>query len=39
MPNSQKIDLIGHLGIDIESHVRAKVRYNTLRPYKHAKAY
>ena len=33
------LDLAGYLEIDIESHVKAKVRYNTLRPRKHGKKY
>lgn len=33
------MDLAAHKGIDLEGHIRAKVRYNTLRPYKHGKKY
>jgi NTP pyrophosphatase (non-canonical NTP hydrolase) len=33
------LDLSGYLGIDIEKHIELKVRYNTLRPYKHGKNY
>ncbi len=32
-------DLCGLLGIDLESHIKAKMRYNATRPYKHNKAY
>jgi len=32
-------DLSGFLGIDLETHVRAKLRYNSLRPQKHGKLY
>lgn len=33
------LDLAGSKGIDIQSHVDAKIRYNKLRPYKHGKKY
>ena len=34
------MDLVGGLGIDIDSHISAKRRYNSLREYKHGgKAY
>ena len=33
------LDLCAFKGIDIESHVKAKMRYNSLRPHKHGKAY
>lgn len=33
------LDLAGYLDIDIEAHVKAKLRYNSLRPYKHGKKY
>lgn len=33
------LDLAAHKGIDIESHVRAKMRYNSLREHKHGKKY
>jgi NTP pyrophosphatase (non-canonical NTP hydrolase) len=32
-------DLAGSRGIDLESHIIAKMRYNSLRPYKHGKKY
>ena len=32
-------DLCGGLGIDIDWHIKHKRRYNSLRPYKHGKAY
>jgi len=32
-------DLCGLLGIDLETHIKAKMRYNATRPYKHNKAY
>lgn len=32
-------DMAAEQGIDIEGHILAKVRYNTLRPYKHGKKY
>lgn len=33
------LDLCGYMGIDIEKHVVLKMRYNSLRPHKHGKAY
>jgi hypothetical protein len=33
------LDLSGYLKLDIESHVYAKLRFNSLRPYKHGKSY
>ena len=32
-------DLCGHLNIDIEAHIAAKMAYNETRPRKHGKAY
>jgi NTP pyrophosphatase (non-canonical NTP hydrolase) len=32
-------DLCGYLNIDIDKHISAKVRYNSLREYKHGKRY
>jgi len=32
-------DLAGHLGIDLEAHIKAKMRYNAMRPHKHGKKY
>lgn len=32
-------DLAGGLGIDLDWHIAQKRRYNSLRPYKHGKAY
>lgn len=32
-------DTAGELGIDLESHVLAKLRYNESRPHKHGKSY
>ena len=32
-------DLCGALGIDIEAHVAAKMRYNQMREHKHGKSY
>jgi NTP pyrophosphatase (non-canonical NTP hydrolase) len=32
-------DICGFYGIDIESHIRAKMAYNETRPNKHGKAY
>ena len=32
-------DLAGSKGIDLESHILAKMRYNSLRPHKHGKKY
>lgn len=33
------MDLAAYKGIDLEQHIKAKVRYNTLRPHKHGKKY
>ena len=33
------LDLAGFMGIDIEGHIEAKLRYNAMRPYKHGKKY
>jgi len=33
------MDLVGGLGIDIDSHIELKRKYNSLREYKHGKAY
>lgn len=33
------LDLCAYQGIDIEKHIELKMRYNTLRPYKHQKQY
>lgn len=33
------LDMAKKLDIPIEAHIRAKMRYNSLRPYKHGKAY
>lgn len=33
------MDLAAFKGIDLESHIKAKVRYNQLRPHKHGKRY
>lgn len=33
------MDLAAYKGIDIERHIRAKVRFNSLRKYKHGKKY
>jgi NTP pyrophosphatase (non-canonical NTP hydrolase) len=32
-------DLCGYLDIDIDKHITAKLRYNSLREYKHGKRY
>lgn len=32
-------DMCGWKGIDLESHIAAKMRYNSLRPHKHGKKY
>lgn len=32
-------DVCGYLDIDIDKHISAKVRYNSLREYKHGKRY
>jgi NTP pyrophosphatase (non-canonical NTP hydrolase) len=31
------LDLCGHIGIDIDRHIKFKMQYNELRPYKHNK--
>lgn len=33
------LDLAAFKEIDIDAHIKAKVRYNTLRPHKHGKKY
>ena len=33
------MDLAAYKGIDLEAHIKAKMRYNSLRPYKHNKKY
>jgi NTP pyrophosphatase (non-canonical NTP hydrolase) len=33
------MDLAAFKGIDLESHIKAKMRYNSLREYKHGKKY
>ena len=33
------LDLCGHLEIDIDWHIRMKMKYNQLREYKHGKKY
>lgn len=33
------LDMCAYRGIDLEQHVKAKMRYNSLRPHKHGKAY
>jgi len=33
------MDMAAFKGIDLEAHIAAKMRYNSLRPYKHGKAY
>ena len=33
------LDLCGHLDIDIDFHIKAKLRYNSTRPFKHGKKY
>ena len=33
------LDLTSHLGIDIQKHVELKMKYNSLREYKHGKEY
>lgn len=33
------LDMAKKLDIPLEEHIRAKMRYNSLRPYKHGKAY
>jgi NTP pyrophosphatase (non-canonical NTP hydrolase) len=32
-------DLVGHLGIDIDRHIKLKMMYNQTREHKHGKAY
>ena len=32
-------DLCGFCGIDIEKHIQLKMKFNSLRPYKHGKRY
>lgn len=33
------MDLAEHKGIDLEEHIKAKMRYNSLREFKHGKKY
>lgn len=33
------LDLAGYMKIDLDFHVAAKLKYNSLRPYKHGKKY
>jgi NTP pyrophosphatase (non-canonical NTP hydrolase) len=33
------MDLAAYKGIDLESHIKVKMRYNSLREYKHSKKY
>lgn len=33
------LDLAGYLQINLDEHVKAKMRYNSLRPHKHGKTY
>ncbi len=33
------MDLAAYKGIDLEYHIKAKMRYNSLRAYKHGKKY
>ncbi|MGB0850284.1 MAG: hypothetical protein ACPGTP_03490 [Bacteroidia bacterium] len=33
------MDLAGYRGVDLEEHLKAKVRYNSLREHKHGKKY
>jgi len=33
------MDLAAYKNIDLEAHIKAKMRYNSLRPYKHGKRY
>lgn len=33
------LDLVGHKKIDIDFHIQAKLKYNSLRPFKHGKKY
>jgi len=33
------MDLAAFKGVDLEMHIKAKMKYNSLRPYKHGKKY
>lgn len=33
------MDLAAYTGVNLESHIKAKMRYNKLRPHKHGKQY
>ncbi len=33
------MDLAAHKGIDLEFHIKAKMKYNSMRPHKHGKKY
>lgn len=33
------LDMCAYLGIDIDAHIALKMRYNSMRPYKHGKKY
>lgn len=33
------MDLAAFKGVDLQKHIKAKMRYNALRPYKHGKKY
>lgn len=33
------MDLAAYKGIDLDNHIKAKMRYNSTRPYKHGKKY
>lgn len=33
------LDLAAYIGIDLESHIKAKMRFNAMRPHKHGKKY
>lgn len=33
------MDLAAFMGVDLEKHIKAKMEYNALRPYKHGKKY
>ena len=33
------MDLAAYKGVDLEAHIKAKMRYNSFRPYKHGKKY
>ena len=33
------MDLAAFKGVDLETHIKAKMRYNSLRPHKHGKKY